>query len=743
MAQSSNVLSRVLVSAALSVPLSIGGLLFAQDMGAGAAAPATSPAGSATAPVDPALVRSADDYWHYVSIARYELAGAEAKKLVDAGGDGVSVLRAFQQVATDRKQDLDASISRWLAIDGLKDAAKPLADLIEKGRLTMRGDQAYVEDNIKRLVVNERAYSTAVGRLRESGELAVPLMIGYLTDPTKGMYHGNVRRALTDMGKAGLSPLLTATEMKDQRVLPIVVTILGDLGYDAAVPYILKVAASPDSSSASRAAAAAALSKLGASASQSPAEAFYQLGEKYYYGNSVITADMSGAPMAYVWYWSGTGLMKKEVPPAIFNDVMAMRCAEYSLTADRGQAQALSLWLAANYKREVDLPAGAADATRTETLSADAYGVNAGARYLNDVLTRALKDHNSAVALKAAKSLSSIVGESSLFTGGTSTPLTAALAYPDRLVRFEAAYAVAASMPKTPFGGSDQVVPILSEVVAQTGKPSVLVVAPNDEQVNKWVADLKAAGWEAAGAHTVEGAINAAAKLPSVDVVVVNEDVGLGTVDGLLAAGASSPKLARTPKLIITKTTVSPYASRAAVDVLVSTTQATDLDGVKAAAEKARARGGANPLDEAGAKEAALKALWLMKELAVAKVPTLNLAAARPTLIAALDDARPEIPKAAAEVLAIMGEREGQLAILMHAVNEKTPDEVKIPLLASLAESAKTYGNQLPADAISSLQGLVDSSQNVDVRTRAAAVRGALNLPPDEAKGMIIKQAKF
>ncbi len=743
MAQSSKLLSRVLMSAALAVPLSMCGLVFGQDMNGAAPTTTTAPS-AAVGPVDPALVKSADDFWHYVSVARYELATAEAKKLVDNGGDGVAVLRAFESVAADRKQDLDHTMEHWLAIDGVKDAAKSLSDLLDKGRLTMRSDQAYIEENIKRLIVNERAYETAVSRLRNSGELAVPLMVSYLRNPERSLYHGSIRRALTDMGKSALSPLLAATEMKDQRVLPVIVTILGDLGYDPAVPYLLRVAASPDSASSVRSAAAAALAKLGASGSVAPAQSFYELGEKFYYGNSLITADLSQAPVAYVWYWSeSTGLTKRDVPPAIFNDVMSMRAAEYSLTADRGQAQALSLWLAANYKREVDLPAGATDATRNETLTADAYGVDAGARYLNDVLTRTLKDHNSAVALKAVRSLSSIVGESSLFTSGNATPLTAALSYPDRLVRFEAAYAVASSMPKQAFPGSDQVVPILGEIVAQTGKPGILVVALGDEAVNKWVADLQAQGFDAAGAQSVEGAINAAAKLPSVDAVVISEDVGLAVVDGLLAAGDASPKLARTPKVIITKTTVSPYASRAAVDIMVNTTQATDVAGVKDAVVKARARGGANPLDEAGAKDAALKALGLLKELSIAKVPTLNLIAARPTLIAALDDARPEVVKASAEVLALMGEKEGQLAILIHAVGEKTPDELKVPLLTSLSTSAKTYGNTLPADAIASLQALIDASQNGDVRTHAAEARGALNLPPDEAKNMIIKQARF
>jgi hypothetical protein len=729
----------VVMSAAAAMP--VGGVtnaLWAQD-----AAPANAGAVTGISPVDPALRRSADDYWHYVQVARYELANAEAKKLAE--GEPLSVLKAFQAVASERKADLDTYIARWVTIDPIKDSATALKATLDKGRLTLRGDQSYIEDNIKRLVINERAYQLAVARLRQSGELAVPLMIQYLRSPEQVQYHGSIRRALTDMGKTALSPLLASTQMKDARVLTIVVSVLGDMGYEPAVPYLLRLSASPDVGASVRQASALALQKLGASANLSPADAFYQLAEKFYYDNAMITANLSGSDVAYVWYWSeDAGLTKKDVSPAIFNELQAMRACEYSLTQDRGKAEALSLWLASNYKREVELPTGATDTTREAGQpNAHYYGVAAGARYLNDVLTRTLKDRNSAVALKAVRSLEDIVGTESLFNNGTGTPLSAALSYPDRVVRFEAAYTLGSAMPQQQFAGSDQVVPILAEAIAQTGKPGVVVLAPTDEAVNKLVEDLKAQGYNAVGTKSAEGVVNVAAGLPAVDSLVVSEDVALGAIDQLLAVTASSPRLARTPKLILTKTGASPFASRAAVDVLVNTTTETDPAKLKDAIEKARARGGANPLSEDDAKSGALRAIGLIRTLAVAKSPVLNVLSARGTLISALDDSRPEIAKAAADTLAVMGQKEGQLAILTKATGEKTPDDLKVAMLKSLSTSAKTFGNQLPSDGIAALEKMVVTGENLDLRSAAAEARGALNLPPEEAKVLILKQAKF
>lgn len=469
---------------------------------------------AAVSPIDPAVKKGADDFWHFVSVARYDLAAGAAKGLESA--DPVMVLRAFDAVASDRKQDLDRTIARWDGIEAVKEPLAGLKAILDKGRLALRADPAFIDENIKRLVVNERAYQLAVARLRQSGELAVPMMISYLRSGEQSQYHGAIRRALTDMGKYALNPLLASTEMKDSRVLATVATILGDMGYDTAVPYLLKLSASPDVGSSVRTAAASALGKLGASANLAPADAFYELGERFYYEKSLITADLSQAPNAYVWYWSeSAGLTKLEVAPAIFNEIMAMRSAEQTLSLDQGNDKAVSLWLAANYRRETQIPAGGSDPTRAEGQpNADFYGLASGARYLNDALGRTLRDREPAVALKVVKSLQGVIGQQSVFSGaGGGASLGEALAFPDRVVRFEAAYAIASAMPAQAFPGSDQVVPVLSEMIAQTGKAGVVVIGANEEESNKLVEAVKALGYDAVGATSAEGAVSASAKL--------------------------------------------------------------------------------------------------------------------------------------------------------------------------------------------------------------------------------------
>ncbi len=70
-------------------------------------------------------------------------------------------------------------------------------------------------------------------------------MIDDLRDPSKANLHPAVRRGLRDLGLPAVNPLLAATEMKDEPVLMTVVTVLGDLGYDTAVPYLARLARDP------------------------------------------------------------------------------------------------------------------------------------------------------------------------------------------------------------------------------------------------------------------------------------------------------------------------------------------------------------------------------------------------------------------------------------------------------------------------------------------------------------------
>ena len=198
-----------------------------------------------------------------------------------------------------------------------------------------------------------------------------------------------IRRALVDMGRTALNPLMACTEMKqDQATLITLLSVMANIGYSDEIPYIARLATDKDTSPAVKAAANKALERMGAGdgSKLDTAALFHDLGEKFYYNNSSITYDNRGT-MAFIWFWDDSkGLYKEDVSPAAFNDIMAMRAAEYSLKADAAKPPAVSLWLAANYKREVDLGDAGVDPINKAKPSAHFYGVASGVQYLNQVL---------------------------------------------------------------------------------------------------------------------------------------------------------------------------------------------------------------------------------------------------------------------------------------------------------------------------------------------------------------------
>jgi hypothetical protein len=736
-------LPRALRTAALVCAVSTPSVVFVPNLLGQEAVPA---AAAAQAPeLNPELVRAVEQFWHFGKIANYPAAAQAGQQLLEQYREQRGeLLRAFEQVAGQRKDNIDTWMLRWQGVDPLREVTTQLYATLEEARRDRAGNPDVIQQNIERLSAGERPYTLAVQRLRASGEVAVERMIAYLRDPSRAEHHAAIRRALRDLGRPALNPLLAATKMSDAGTLMAVIDVLGDLGYDAAVPYLARLAQTSGDAGVKQA-AARALGRMGAGdgSNINIAESFYELAEKLYYDNASITAN-TNAPTAIIWGWDDTrGLMPTQVPPGIFNEIMAMRACEYALKANPDMGKALSLWLAANFKREAELPEGAADATRAENQpDAHYYAVAAGTDYTTQVLARAIGDRNSGVSLRAVRALKEIAGRSNVLATQHAQVLVEAMRYPDRLVRINAAEAVAMALPQQSFDGIDRVVPVLAEAVAQTGQTSVLVILPEQNALTAMLQGLKDGGYLAAGATSVEAAIAESERLPAVDVVLISEQVGADQVQRLMEASAGNPRLEATARIVLTRSPASVYSVQSVNNPLLSVSQATSPDALKEDIAKARARAGGLQLDEAAATEIALRAADLLERVAVSNIASMNVAVAEPTLLSSLNDARPDLVKNVGEVLALINSRTAQQGLLAKAVDEKTAADVAQSIFNSLATSAKMHGNLLEAAQIEQLTGVVEKAENLEVRSAAAEAHGALNLPADRAKQLVVNQSR-
>ena len=114
-----------------------------------------------------------------------------------------------------------------------------------------------------------------------------------------------------------------------------VIRALGRIGYPQSVAY-LKYVVENYPAAELRDLATASIRQIDPRAINAPASAlFYQLGEKYYYHDKSM-APQEGAPIDNIWFWDANAgrLARAEVDPAYFNELMCMRCGEWSLKSE-------------------------------------------------------------------------------------------------------------------------------------------------------------------------------------------------------------------------------------------------------------------------------------------------------------------------------------------------------------------------------------------------------------------------
>jgi len=147
--------------------------------------------------------------------------------------------------------------------------------------------------------------------------------------------------------------------------------------------------------------------------------------------------------------------------------------------------------------------------------------------------------------------------------------------------------------------------------------------------------------------------------------------------------------------------------------------------------------------DAQSAESYALRAAQVMLRLVQSRNPVINLSAAQSALINATKDKRAQIQILSGRVLAGLESPDAQRSIAAMALAETNSAEVRVYAFNSLSASAKLNANLLEGGMIDAIYSLV-SSTDIDpqLRSAAAAAFGALNLPSERVKDLILDQAK-
>ena len=150
--------------------------------------------------------------------------------------------------------------------------------------------------------------------------------------------------------------------------------------------------------------------------------------------------------------------------------------------------------------------------------------------------------------------------------------------------------------------------------------------------------------------------------------------------------------------------------------------------------------------DEVGAELAqryAERAVQAIYKLALSRNKIVDLTQTQSSLVAVTENSRPDMKMAAGQALSYLSSPEAQRAIAQMAMNEQNDKDVRLSAFASLALSAKLNASLLLSGQVDALYELVSSTEaDPELRAGAAGAFGALNLPSERVKTLILDQAK-
>ncbi|MCC6678576.1 MAG: hypothetical protein IT436_15690 [Phycisphaerales bacterium] len=686
-------------------------------------------------PQEPSNLDLLKDFIHFVRINNPELAASQARQLLDRGLTPAQFVDLVEQ--SQELGRFEESVARAMRVAETEPLAAELLKTFEQGKLERARNPDEIGKSIAALTGPLRGQLMARERLLAAGEYAMPQLLEALLDRSDLNRHSAVQRVMVDLGRQAIIPLCTAMVKLEPAKQESVADVLGLIPYRTSLPFLADLRQT-SRSEAVKAACDRAMARLeGGVGATEPSDLYLQLGEGYYAEKSELTS-FPGEEFQLLWSFDpGVGLVMVPVRTAVFHEAMAMRCAERAL-ALQATNDAVALWVASNFSREIDTPEGYENpAYGKGRRDAMYFCVAAGPSVAQGVLGRAIDTNDTPLARRALAAVESMAGAQLWAGGDARRPLLEALTYPNRRVQYEAALALAAAQPLQTFPGAERVVPTLAGAIREASTTYAAVISADNETYQALRQTLEKAGYKVLPAgRKLDDLAGPIGEVPGVDLVVAS---GLGAEDltALVEGVRGSAKLSATPVLALASPeSYTDLRRRFERDVSVAVRPQAigeqmlteSVDGLVLAAS-----GGPIKVDEAQAY--ARRSLSALRDLAVSGNPVFNVGDAAQPLTAAMTDSTGATKLELADVLARVGQQRVQVA-LMDTAMEAKGDE-RVALLKKVTDSAKRFGNQLEARQVGRLTELASKGSEAEA-TAAAALMGALNLPNSQVVPLIL-----
>ncbi len=679
------------------------------------------------------------DFVHFVKIGRFDVAEGLAKELVALDIPDAAFVDLVER--TDERERFDEALAQALRVDQLEDEAANLRQRFERGKLQRARDPEQIAENIEDLTGPLLARVRARDRLLAAGEYAMPQLLDALLQTNDVALSAAVQDLMVQMGRQAVRPLAEALRELDPTNAELVARILGNIGYRQALPALVDRHQRAEVT-AVREATARAIRQLGGRVDADPATLMITLAEAYYDEQESLTS-FPGEDFQLVWeYDDSAGLLPIAVRTPVFHEMMSMRLTERSLQRDPRLSDAVSLWIASNFSREIDQPEGYDNPLYgDDRRDALFYAVSGGPAISQQVLRRALDDLDTRLARRAIEAVERTAGRDDITRVGpeTGAPLIESLGYSNRRVRYDAALAIGRANPASSFPASERVVPTLAGMIREADARFAVVLAGNDrEEYDRVRSAVEAQGFEVLppADGNLSNIATALAEAPGIDLIVISED--LDDAEDLYEAARGRRKLAATPAvLLVDAAEIGDARSRFGQDETVEVRRASvSRSQLAATMESLIERVSGGVISDEEARRYASRALGVLRDLAISGNTVLNIADASLPLTAALRETSGQTRLQVADVLSRIGEPPVQVALMDAALDARSGE--RVDLLARVRGSAKRYGNMLEPRQVRRLVEIVSDTDDDETATAAASLMGALGLPNTDLVPLIV-----
>ncbi|MHC4218474.1 MAG: hypothetical protein ACYSU7_08460 [Planctomycetota bacterium] len=673
-----------------------------------------------------------EEFIHYTIIAKPDLAAAYAERLLGSPVSDADLALILDEgrVKNDR---FETALGKAHRVAELEEIAAELDRRVSDGRLDLARDPKRIDAAITMLTGNQRMKIHGRRLLVAAGEYAVPRLLRVVTEGQDERLRSAAGDMLVEIGRYSVTPLCTALPHLGDRNQRYICQLIGEIGLPQAAPHLLELALNGAAAVPTREAAAAAFRAVGGV--DGDLSVLYELLGRQYFDELESLIAYPFESVNNVWHFDPFhGLEATPVPTEIFSEVMAMQSASKALEISAGNRSALSLFIAANLKRENELPRGTDDPIYGENRYSPAfYATVFGPQICLDVLALGIDRLDTQLVRDAIAALSQTTGGVTLFaSGGVRQPLLEALRYPDRRVQYEAALTLGMALPGQRFPGDIAVVPLLASAV-RTGDESFAVVIGESAEDRRVDAErLETVGFTiiAAGPNvsSVRQQISVAVGVDLVVMRAADADAAQQVADDLYVFPATSAA----PVLILAAASdMTPLKQEFRDNIRVKVSRARiNEEEFNRAVDEVMLRASGGRMTEAEAEAYAIESIMTLRDIAIAGNTAYTIADAESALVSALEARTGGLRLSVADILALIDSQRAQQT-LFDAALAATDDE-RIDLLDRVAESVKRWGDR---SAERHVEALLDLVANSGGRTAEAAARvhGALDLPPGPA----------